>query len=138
MGFFKNIGNKLKRVVSIKNLVRGVSGDFSGIGADVKRVMSTPDPKKAVNPLTDEKFEVPHMVTDVLKAQDGKYKANVINSVTDIKAVQDATDWLTKAWFQAQWKKHQNWIYGFIFVLVSFLLLRKFVFKPALRTRKRK
>ena len=138
MGFFKNIGNKLKRVVSIKNLVRGVTGDFSGVGADVKRVMSTPDPKKAVNSLTDENFQVPDMVTDVLKSQDAKYQANVINSITDIKAVQDANVWFTKLWFQAQWKKHQNWIYGFIFVLVSFLLLRKFVFKPALRTRKRK
>lgn len=45
-GFFKSVGNKLKRVVSVKNLVRGVTGNISAIGEDVSRVIKSDDPKK--------------------------------------------------------------------------------------------
>lgn len=138
MGFFKSIGNKLKRVVSIKNLVNGVTGNFSAIGSDVKRVMTTADPKKPVNTLTDVNFTVPQPVQDVLKTQDSLYKTNLVKSVASIPLVQDANTFMSKLWIQSQWLKYKNWIIGFLVVVLSFVLLRKFVFKKHSDGRKRK
>lgn len=142
MGFFKSIGNKLKRVVSLKNLVNGVTGNFSAVGKDVVRVMSTEDPKKKasepVNALTQKAFVLPPPVVDIIKSQEQMYQTNVINSVAAIPIVQDANTWFTKLWFKSQWEKYKNWIIGFIVVVLSFLFLRKFVFKKGSNGRKRR
>lgn len=137
MGFFKSIGNKLKRVVSIKNLVNGVTGNFTAIGSDVKRVMTSEDPKKkAVNTLTDVNFTIPQPVQDVLKAQDATYKTNVLNSIASIPVVQDANTFMSKLWLQSQWLKYKNWIIGFLAVLTVFLVW-KFGFSKKKNTRRR-
>lgn len=138
MGFFKSIGNKLKRVVSLKNVLHGVTGNFTAIGADVKRVMTTEDPKKkTVNPVTDASFTIPQPVQDVLKSQDALYKTNLINSVASIPAFQDANTFMSKLWIQSQWLKYKNWIIGFCSVLSVFLLWR-FAFSKKGNNRKRR
>lgn len=139
MGFFKSIGNKLKRVVSVKNLVRGVTGQFSAIGDDVKRVMSTEDPKKVakqVNALTNKNFEVPQPVTDMLKQADTNYSNNLVNSIASVPAVQDANTFMSKLWIQSQWKKYKTQILLFGGAIVAFLVW-KFGFKNNNRKRRR-
>lgn len=141
MGFFKSVGNKLKRAVSLKNLVRGVTGNFSAIGEDVTRIIKTDDPKKAQSPvtnvLTDSAFQLPKPVVDVLNTQDAIYKENLINSVASVGAVQDANSFMSKLYIQSMWLKYKNWIIGFVLVLASFLLIRKFFFKKTSARRKR-
>ena len=141
MGFFKNVGNKLKRAISLKNLVRGVTGNFSAIGEDVSRIMKSEDPKKAqaqaANVLTDSAFQLPKPVVDVLNTQDSIYKENLINSAASVGAVQDANTFMTKLYIQSMWLKYKNWIIGFLLVLSAFLLIRKFFFKKTSARRKR-
>lgn len=141
MGFFKSIGNKLKRAVSLKNLVRGVTGNFSAIGEDVSRIMKTEDPKKAqaqaANVLTDSAFQLPKPVVDVLNTQDSIYKENLINSVASAGVVQDANSFMSKLYIQSMWLKYKNWVIGFVLVLSAFLLVRKFFFKKTSARRKR-
>ena len=113
MGFFKDIGNKLKRVVSVKNLVRGVTGNFSAIAEDAKRVMTTEDPKKVakqVNSLTNKAFEIPQPVTDIVKQADANYQANLVASVASIPAVQNANAFMSKLWIQSMWGKYKTQI----------------------------
>lgn len=129
MGFFKSIGNKLKRVVSVKNLVRGVTGNFSGIAEDAKRIMTTEDPKKVasqVNSLTDKNFQIPQPVTDIIKQADANYQANLINSVASIPAVQDANAFMSKLWFQSMWEKYKTQILIVVGAIVAFLLYRRY------------
>lgn len=136
MGFFKNVGNKLKRVVSVKNLFNGLTGNFTAIGSDVQRVISTSDPKKSVNKLTDASFTIPQPISDILSAQDENYNTNLIKSVSDLKPVQDVNTWFTKVWLESQWVKYKTWIIGFLSV-ISFFILWKFVFSKKKTTRRR-
>lgn len=129
MGFFKSVGNKLKRVVSVKNLVRGVTGNFSGIAEDAKRIMTTEDPKKVakvVNSLTNKSFEIPQPVTDIIKQADANYQANLINSVASIPAVQNANAFMSKLWFQSMWGKYKTQILIVLGAVVAFLLYRRY------------
>lgn len=131
MGFFKSIGNKLKRVVSVKNLVRGVTGNFSAIAEDAKRIMTTEDPKKVsaqVNSLTDKNFEIPQPVTDIIKQADANYQANLVASVASIPAVQDANAFMSKLWIQSMWGKYKTQILLIGCAIVA-LLVWKFGFK---------
>ncbi|RTY69688.1 hypothetical protein [Flavobacterium sp. LB2P53] len=140
MGFFKSIGSKLKRVVSLKNLVRGVTGNFTAIGEDVVRVATTSDPKKGLSlvdtTLVPSGYTIPEPIQDILKSQDSSYRTNVINSVASIPVVQDANSFMSKLWIQSQWFKYKNWIIGFLSVLSVFLLW-KFVFSKKKNTRRR-
>lgn len=142
MGFFKDVGNKLKRVVSLKNVVRGVTGNFSAVGEDVKRVMTTPDPKKGVavqpvNSLTDPQFTIPQPVQDVLVSQGVKYQDTLAQKLGANKSVQDANTLFTKVWFQSQWQKYKNFIIGLGAVLSVFLLWRFVFTKKTNRRRSR-
>lgn len=131
MGFFKDIGNKLKRVVSVKNLVRGVTGNFSAIAEDAKRVMTTEDPKKVakqVNSLTNKAFEIPQPVTDIVKQADANYQANLVASVASIPAVQDANAFMSKLWIQSMWGKYKTQIL-LIGGSIGALLVWKYGFK---------
>jgi hypothetical protein len=142
MGFFKNVGNKLKRVVSIKNLISGVTGDFSSIGKDVKRVLTSTDPKKGVSvvdtSVVAKGFVLPKPLEDVLSAKDATYARNLESSVASIPLVQKANSFFTKVYLKSQWELYKKWIIGFLVVLISFLLLRKFVFKKSANGRKRR
>lgn len=139
MGFFRDVGNKLKRVVSVKNLVRGVTGNFSAIAEDAKRVMTTEDPKKLskqINSLTDKAFVIPQPVVDVVKQAETNYTNNLINSVASIPAVQDTNVFMSKLWIQSMWNKYKTQILLVLGALGLFLLL-KFGFKKDNRKRRR-
>lgn len=140
MGFFKSIGNKLKRVVSIKNLTNAVTGNFTAIGKDVVRVATTSDPKKSPSvpdtTIVPLGYTLPQPVQEVLKAQDEKYKTNVINSVASIPVVQDTNSFFSKVYLQSMWLKYKNWIIGFLCV-VGVILLWKFAFSKKKSTRRR-
>lgn len=140
MGFFKSIGNKLKRVVSIKNLVNGVTGNFSAVGKDIVRVVSTEHPKKKaiepINSLTQKGFVLPPPVAEILESQDKLYQTNLVKSVAELKPVQDLNSWFTKVWFQSQSLKYKNWIIGFLAVVTVFLIW-KFGFSKKKNTRRR-
>jgi hypothetical protein len=141
MGFFKNVGNKLKRVVSIKNLISGVTGDFSSIGKDVKRVLTSTDPKKGVSAVdtsvVSKGFVIPKQLEDVLNAQDATYARNVTNSVASIPAVQKANSFFTKVYLKSQWELHKKWFIGLGVVIVC-IILWKFVFSKKQNGRKRR
>lgn len=129
MGFFKSIGNKLKRAVSLKNLTRAVTGQFSAIGSDVVRIASTTDPSKSksvvdttVVPLG---YTLPPQVQDVLKQQENIYQKNVIDSVSSIPVVQDANSWMSKVYIQSMWMKYKNWVIGLGVVLLLVFGLRR-------------
>lgn len=132
MGFFKNVGNKLKRVISIKNLFNGVTGNFSAIGKDVVRVATTTDPKKGVSVIDTsvvaKGFGLPPQVEQVLKSQEQIYAKNIVSSVASIPVVQDANSFMSKLYIQSMWLKYKNWIIGFLITLAVILFLRKFVF----------
>ncbi|MGL2994562.1 hypothetical protein [Flavobacterium sp. TSSA_36] len=139
MGFFKDATNKLKRVVSVKNLVRGVTGNFSAIAEDAQRVMTTEDPKKVakqVNSLTNKTFAIPQPVSDVVKQAETNYTNNLINSVAGMPAVQDANAFMSKLWIQSMWNKYKTQILLFGGALVALLVL-KFGIKTNNRKRRR-
>lgn len=129
MGFFKSIGNKLKRVVSVKNLVRGVTGQYSAIGADVKRVMTTEDPKKVakeVNSLTNKNFQIPEPVNDMVQQAEKNYQMNVAKSIAEIPAVQNANAFMSKLWIQSMWNKYKTQILLVAGAFVAFFAYRFF------------
>lgn len=126
MGFFKSVGNKLKRVVSVKNLVNGVTGNFSAIAQDAKRVMTTEDPKKSKNApnnsLTNKAFEIPKEVQQMVETQEKKYIDNVTKSVAENPTVQKTSDFFTKLWFETQWRLHKTKILVALALLCGFLV----------------
>jgi hypothetical protein len=147
MGFFKSIGNKLKRVVSIKNLTNVVTGKFSAVGADILRVTKTKSPAvikaeqeaaaKANMPLSVSSVDtslvpanatLPVQVQEVLAQADANYQTNLINSVAAIPAVQDVNTFLSKLYLQSMWTKHKNWIIGFIVAVILFFVGKKLFF----------
>jgi hypothetical protein len=140
MGLFKTVGSKLKRVVSIKNLVRGVTGNFSAIGEDALRIVNSSDPKSTpVNPVVynQPQMQMPPVVADVIKSQEMKYKKNVVDSIAKIPAVQEGNNWATKIYLKAMFLKYRTYLIGlglFVGVLLIFRLLKG---KNGARPRKR-
>ena len=139
MGFFKKAFSKVKRVVSLKNLVNGVTGNFTAIGKDVVRVANSPDPRKDVGtpePAPAVQFSLPAPVTDMLTYKDAMYKKNLEDSVANIPAVQNASNFFSKVYLKAMYTKHKNWILGLCAVLACFLLW-KFLFSNKQNTGRR-
>jgi hypothetical protein len=46
MSIFKTIGSKLKRVISLKNVISAATGNFTAVTADMARVMTTKSPSE--------------------------------------------------------------------------------------------
>jgi len=140
MGFFKSIGNKLKRVISIKNLVRGVTGQFGAIGADAIRVATTTDPKKGKSvpdaTLIPVNYAIPAPAMDVLNAQGSIFAKKVVDSVAGVPVVQNTNAFMSKIYIQSMWIKYKNWIIGFLIVLVTTLTIWKLT-KSKTRGRRR-
>ncbi len=121
MSIFKTIGNKLKRVISLKNVISAATGNFTAVAADAKRIMSTPDPKRktpasqVVLPL-----EIPKEVNDIIESQGAIYQNTLSKKIAASKLVQsnvnDANSLFTKIWWQATWQKNKTLI---IIVLVA-------------------
>lgn len=149
MGFFKSIGKKLKRVVSIKNLTRVATGNFSAVGKDILRVASTDNLGKdpitgrsiivpAGSDLKAKPLEMPKVVETVLDAKGAELRQDVIDSLSKNKAVQDATDMVAKTALKAYWTKYKNWFIGFLVALLMFFGLRWLFFSKGKKSRARR
>lgn len=133
MGFFKSIGNKLKRVVSINTLTKVATGNFSAVGKEVLRVATTDkikDPKtgKMIVVPSGTKIEIPEFVDNVLKVEGDKFAKIAASAVAENKTVQDAVDFLSKAAIKAWWLKHRNWIIGLLVSLLLFFAVKSAFF----------
>lgn len=140
MGFFKKLGSKLKRVISLKNVTRAVTGQFGAIGKDVLRVATTNSPaeNRALKAAAEAKgqvyvpppvktVEIPSPVESYLNAQGAKFSANAAKELGKTEVAQDLTSFATKAALQAFWEKNKSWLYwviGLIFALIMFLTFR--------------
>lgn len=125
MSIFKTLGNKLKRVVSLNNLTRAVTGNFTAIGADVTRVMTTTDPNKPANPESNvamSTFSIPQPITDVLAAKDAQYDKNVQDSVASNPTVQKWANNATMIAIKAFWLKNKNWVIGAVLSILLFIV----------------
>lgn len=127
MGVFKQLGGKLKRVVSLKNLVNGVTGNFSAIGKDVVRVATTSDPKSKVvqAPLLPKNYEVPSVVNDFLESKGDEQNRRVAKIIGSQPLAQKGATLATRAYIQAMWVKYRNYIIGVSIVITVFLVGRK-------------
>lgn len=129
MGFFKSIGKKLKRVVSINTLTKVATGNFSAVGAEILRVASTdkvkdPETGKMVVVPSGKKIEISPLVNDILNSEGDKFGKKVVSSVAKDKTFSALTDMLTKAGIKSQWDKYKNWILGFLVSLFLFFVVK--------------
>lgn len=145
MGFFKSIGTKLKRVISIKNLTNVATGNFSAVGQDVIRVATTNVKKDATgkttivsNGLSKTPVVLPQPLTDLLDAQGQKTSKQLVNSLATNDSFSNATTFLTKAWIQAQWLKYKNWLIGFGVAVLMFIIVKKTMFRGKFNKRARR
>lgn len=148
MGFFKKIGNKLKRVISIKNITRAATGQFGAIGKDVLRVASTEDPKEVrakqaaaaakgqtYTPAPVKVAEMPKEIEVILDSEGQTFKKNLLKQASDSGVVQDASSFAINTALLAYWKKYRAWLIGLLFALIMFFSLR-WVFKKSSRSGK--
>lgn len=145
MGFFKSIGKKLKRVVSIKNLTRVATGNFSAVGKDLLRVASTEnlgkDPitgRSIIVPAGTKKVEIPKALETVLDAKGQEFNANLTSKLADNKLVQDLTSTAVNTGVKAYWTKYKNWFIGFLVALLMFFGLRWLFFSKGKKSRARR
>lgn len=143
MSIFKTIGNKLKRVVSLKNVISAATGNISSVVSDAKRVATTPDPRRkntaaqSVLPLPDTS-----MLEMAAVQKDATYKENLSDSIASAKIVQDnvnsVNDFFTKTWIKATWQKNKGLILGIGAVLVGLVSYFAFFRKKPTGYRARK
>jgi hypothetical protein len=136
MGFFKNVGSKLKRVISIKNALNTVTGNFSAVGKDLVRVASTPDPKKPIvigqkivnsyPALIAPNTVIPKPIQDLLVTQGAKQQSKIADVLANDTTFQGVTDVLTKAGIQAFWIKNKVWFIGAGVVIISIFTIHHF------------
>lgn len=140
MGFFKKLGSKLKRVISLKNVTRAATGQFGAIGKDVIRVVTTNSPAeiRALKAAAEAKgqvfvpppvktVEIPAPIESVLDAQGSKFAYSTAKALSKNETVQNATSFLTKVGLQTFWENNKKWLYwviGLIFALIMFLTFR--------------
>lgn len=141
MSFIKTIGNKLKRVVSLKNAVSLVTGNYGAVTADIKRVMTTPDKKQPNNPAANvvlPSFEIPPLIDSALKQQVENLSAKTANTLASSKLVQDNVNpvngFFTKVWFKATWEKNKVLIIALCVAIFGFVGWKLFK-KPKRATR---
>lgn len=135
MGFFKSLGSKLKRVISIKNLTNVATGNFSALGKDVLRVATTEVKKDSngvtsivSNGLSKTPVVMPQTVSDILDAQGQKTSKQLVSALATNDSFSNATTFLTKAWLQSQWLKYKNWLIGLGVAIIMFLVVNKTMF----------
>jgi hypothetical protein len=135
MGIFKKLGSKLKRVVSIKNLVNGVTGNFSAIAKDAIRVATTEAPVKnnagvvqnagAVDTtFLKPDYVIPPVAMDVIEGQGKAFGAKVATAVAKETAVQGTTSFFTSVYLQSMYQKYKTWITLFFALLGAFILYK--------------
>jgi len=142
MGFFKSIGKKLKRVISIKNLTNVATGNFSAVGKDLVRVATTNSPAEnraieaklqaeaiALNlpyvaPAPVSPVQLPKMLETVLDGQGAAFNGQVTTKLAQNTQVQNLTDTLVSTGIKAYWEKYKNWFLGFLVTLLLFFTVR--------------
>lgn len=131
MGFFKSLGTKLKRAISIKNLTNVATGNFSAVGQDLIRVATTEKTKDAngkvvivPNGFSKTPVVVPDAVKAVLDSEGAKFNQKVVSAVASNETVQNATNLLTKIGIQAFWNRNKNYIIGLITAIVLFVVVK--------------
>jgi len=131
MGFFSSVANKLKRVVSLNNLTRLVTGNFTDVGKDLLRVATTPDPNAKngsvpVPAMLPVNTQIPQPIADVLAVQGAKFQQQVVNKIASDTNFQNVTDLFTKAGIQAFWLKNKMWFIGAGVAIVAIFTIHHF------------
>ncbi|WP_310560616.1 hypothetical protein [Flavobacterium sp.] len=118
MSIFKTIGTKLKRAISLKNVINAATGNFTAVSQELMRVATTKAPPKngATVPSTEQVFsslEMPSAVNDYLIAAGAKQKATATNAIANSLLVQDnvgnVNRFLSSVWLKATWIKYKTW-----------------------------
>lgn len=126
MSILKTLGNKIKRVVSLKNVMNAVTGNYVGIVADAKRIATTKD-KHSKTQASQQVIAVPDtaIIEQAAANLDARFKGNVTTAIAESKIVQDNINgtnaFLSKLWFQATWKKNKGLILGAGAVIVGLI-----------------
>lgn len=143
MGFFKTIGSKLKRAISIKNLINVGTGNFSAVGQDLLRISTSQDPNAKKNSpvipnLVPNDTVIPPMIQSILEVQGAKQANKLTQTLAGIPAVQDTNSFLSGVYLQSMWLKYKTMIIGIASAFLVIVLLKKFVFHSSIRKGVRK
>lgn len=137
MSIFKSIGTKIKRVVSLKNVMNAVTGNYVGIGQDILRVASTQAPQKggqavASQEQTIQVSDIPapvqQMLQSVGKTQSAKLSAKIAATPLVQDNIDGANSFALKVWWDGMWIKYKTYILalgGLIVALIGWKLLTK-------------
>ncbi|TRX29646.1 hypothetical protein FNW25_01420 [Flavobacterium franklandianum] len=137
MSIFKTIGNKLKRAISLKNVINAATGNFTAVTAELKRVATTSDPKKGASSASQVvvPFEVPKEIENLISGQASVYQNNLAKTIGNSKMAQnnvnDVNSLFSKIWWQATWTKNKTWIIVGIVAVGSFIGWLVFRKKPS-------
>lgn len=129
MGLFKKLGSKLKRVVSIKNLVNVATGNFSAVAKDAVRVATTNAPVKGQPSTFDATFlpadyAIPPPVMQVVESQGKAFGQKVTSAIATVPQTQQVTSFLTGVYAESMFIKYKNWIYVIVGIIASFILYK--------------
>lgn len=144
MSIFKSIGTKLKRVISLNNLTRAATGQFTAIGSDVIRVATTKSPAeiKLASKSTEQvmqPFEMSAQVKTVLDAKGTTFKDAVSSKLAANPTVQNVSDMFTMTYLKSMWIEKRNWIIGaFVFVVLAIVGWKVFKKPSAKRATRRR
>ena len=130
MGLFKQLGSKLKRVISLKNLVNVGTGNFSAVAKDAVRVATSNAPLKKGDPFTVDTtflkpdYIIPIPAMDVIEGQGKVFGSKVSTIIAKQSAVQNTNDFFTKVYIESMYMKYKNWIMVAVAIVVSFVLFK--------------
>ena len=125
MGLFKQLGSKLKRVISLKNLVNVGTGNFSAVAKDAVRVATSNAPVKKGDPFTVDTtflkpdYIIPVPAMDVIEGQGKVFGSKVSTIIAKQSAVQNTNDFFTKVYIESMYMKYKNWIMVAVAIFVS-------------------
>ncbi|PIF34661.1 hypothetical protein CLU81_5322 [Flavobacterium sp. 9] len=130
MGLFKKIGQKIKRVVSLKNVINTVSGNFGAVAKDAVRIATTEKPTKEA-PVINQVVSptpvvIPQTILDIADAQGAKFSQNLTSKIAKTDTAQDASSFLAKIGMQSLYEKYKTWITVGALALLAFILWRVF------------
>ncbi|MBF2709252.1 hypothetical protein [Flavobacterium soyangense] len=142
MSIFKTLGTKIKRVVSIKNIINAGSGQFTAIAKDAQRVLTSVDPKKKTSETVFKDFDIPSPVNDYLTVVGAKQNERLTSSLANSKIVQDnvskVNGFFSSVWLKANWIKYKTWIIVFVVAVLGFIGWKMYSKKSISRGRARR
>jgi hypothetical protein len=139
MSIFKTIGSKLKRVISLKNVISAATGNFTAVTADMARVMTTKSPSELkkeadskangiayVSPeQTIPTFEIPQVLQASIDSAGEKQAAKMSSAIASSGLAQNNLDavnkFALKVWWDAMWLKNKPFILGLGGLIVVFI-----------------